>query len=80
LVRLENVYVIQDKFKKVTNCKTNNLAMQFEVINLGTSTTPQNFNLGKNCSLAEKKAFIKLFKDYKYIFSWTYDDLKTYDT
>jgi hypothetical protein len=54
--------------------------MQFEVINLGTNNMPQNINLGKNFSLTERQAFIKLFKEYKDIFSWTYDDLKTYDT
>jgi hypothetical protein len=80
VVRLENLYDLQDKFKKVTNCKTNNSSMQFEVINLGTNNTPQNINLGKNCSSEERQAFIKLFKEYKDIFSWTYDDLKTYDT
>jgi hypothetical protein len=58
----------------------NNSTMQFEVINLGTSNMPQNVNLGKNCSPVEKQAFIKLFKEYKDIFSWTYDDLNTYDT
>jgi hypothetical protein len=37
VVRLEKLYDLQDKFKKVTNCKTNSSTMQFEVINLGTS-------------------------------------------
>jgi hypothetical protein len=49
------------------------------VINLGTNNAPQNANLGKKCSLAERKAFIKLFKEYNDIFSCTYDELKTYD-
>jgi hypothetical protein len=54
--------------------------MQFEVVNMGTSTTSQNINLGNNRSPDERKDFIRLFKEYKYIFSWTYEDLKTYDT
>jgi hypothetical protein len=54
--------------------------MQFELINLGTNSVPENIKFGKNCSLAERKSFIMMFKEYKYIFSWTYDDLKTYDT
>jgi hypothetical protein len=41
---------------------------------------PQNINLGKNFSLSERQAFIKLFNKYKDIFAWTYDDLKSYDT
>jgi hypothetical protein len=50
------------------------------VVNLITRTTPQNINLGKNFSPEEKQSYIKLFKEYKDIFSWTYEDLKTYDT
>jgi hypothetical protein len=80
VIRLEKLYDLQDKFKKVTNCKTNNSSMQFEVINLGSEKIPQTINLGKKCSPEERQAFIKLFKEYKDIFSWTYDDLKTYDT
>jgi hypothetical protein len=41
---------------------------------------PQNINLGKNCSPEEKQSYIKLFKEYKDVFSWTYEDLKMYDT
>jgi hypothetical protein len=47
VVRLEKLYDLQDKFKKVTNCKTNSSVMQFEVVNLGMSNTPQTINLGK---------------------------------
>jgi hypothetical protein len=51
VVRLEKLYDLQYKFKKVTNwTKINSSAMQFEVINIGTSSIPQNINLGKNCS------------------------------
>jgi hypothetical protein len=62
VVRLEKLYDLQEKFKDVTNCKTNSSAMHFEVINLITSSVPQNINLGKNYSFAERKSFIKLFK------------------
>jgi len=31
-------------------------------------------------SLQEKATFVKLFKEYKDIFAWTYGDLKTFDT
>jgi hypothetical protein len=80
VVRLEKLNDLQDKFKKEIDCKTNISSMQFEVVNLGTSTTPQNINLGKNCSPEEKQSYIKLFKEYKGIFTWTYEYLKTYDT
>jgi len=80
VVRLEKLYDLQDKFKKVTNYNTNNSSMQFEFINIGTNNIPQNVNIGKNFSPPERQSFIKLFKEYKDIFSWTYDDIKTYDT
>lgn len=80
VVRLEKLYDLQDKFKKFTNCKTNSSSMWLEVVNLGKNTTPQNINLGKKFSPEEKQSYIKLFKDYKDIFAWTYEDLKTYET
>jgi ribonuclease HI len=80
VVRLEKLYDLQDKFKKVTNCKTNISYLQFETVNLGSEFSPQNVNLGKNCSPEERQAYIKLFKEYKDIFTWMYEDLKTYDT
>jgi hypothetical protein len=51
----------------------------YETVNLGTRDNPQNINLGKGCSEQEKSSFIKLFKEFKDVFSWTYDDLKTFD-
>jgi hypothetical protein len=37
-------------------------------------------NLEISCSPAENNVFISLFREYKYIFTWTYDNLKTFDT
>ena len=37
-------------------------------------------NLGKCCSPLERDKLVSLFKQYKDVFSWTYEDLKTYDT
>ena len=54
--------------------------MRYETINLGTELNPQTVNLGIDCNPIEKIAFIKLFKDFKDIFAWTYDDLKTFNT
>ena len=53
--------------------------MQSEVINLGTEHSPQCVNLGSACTPQEKTAFIRLFNEFKDIFSWTYDDLKTFN-
>jgi hypothetical protein len=48
--------------------------MNVELINLGTEQNPQNVNLGLGCSPLERTTFIKLLKQYKDIFAWSYDD------
>jgi hypothetical protein len=78
-VRLEKFYDLHDKFRGAVNCKTNSSSLIYETVNLGTKDNPQNINLGKGCSEQERSAFIKLFKEFKDIFSWTYDELKTFD-
>jgi hypothetical protein len=78
-VRLEKFYDLHDKFRGVVNCKTNSSSLIYETVNLGTRDNPQNINLGKGCSEKERSAFIKLFKEFKYVFAWMYDDLKTFD-
>ena len=79
VIRMEKFYDFQDKFKKVVNCKTNSSSMSFEVVNLGTNENPQNVYLGTDCTKEERITFIRLLKEYKDIFAWTYDDLKTFD-
>lgn len=80
VVKLEMFYDLQDKFKKVTNCKMHNSIMEYEVINLGTPDKPHNINIKVQCSDEEKVYFVKLCKEYKDVFTWSYDDLKTFDT
>ena len=77
---MEHLYDLNDKFKRVTNYKTNNSTMKYKIINLGSEKDPKNVDLGLGCTPTEWDAFIKLFKKYKDIFACTYDDLKTYDT
>jgi hypothetical protein len=79
VVRLENFYDLHDKFRGSVNCKMNSSSLIYETINLGTKENPQNINLGMGCSEQERSAFIKLFKEFKDVFAWTYDDLKTFD-
>jgi ribonuclease HI len=79
VVRLEKFYDFKYKFKKMVNCKTNSSSLSYEKVNLGTSENPQCINLGLGCSRQEKVAFVKLFKEFKDVFAWTYDDLKTFD-
>jgi len=41
---------------------------------------PQNINLGLGLTSKEKSAFYRLLRQYKSVFAWNYNDLKTYDT
>jgi hypothetical protein len=79
IVRLEKFYDFEDKFKNTVNCKTNSSFLSYEKVNLGTSENPQYINLGLGCSRQEKSTFVKLFKEFKDVFAWTYDDLKTFN-
>ena len=80
IIKLDRLFNLQDKFKKSINTKTNSLSLKYEAVNLDTEQNPKNINLGINRSPSERESFIKLLKGYKDVFSWTYDDLKTYDT
>lgn len=80
VVKLEDLYDIKDRFKQVTNSKLQSSTLRFELINLGTEAKPQNINLGLALTSEERLAFIRLLSRYKNVFTWNYDDLKTYDT
>ena len=71
------MFDLHNKFIKLANVKTNSSSMQYELINLGTEAEPKYVNLGKWCSLGERSRFISLFQQYKDIFTWTYEYLKT---
>ena len=74
------MFDLQEKFRRPTNTKTRSSTLLYEAVNLGTEHDPMNINLGKNCTSVERAAFMKLFREYKDVFAWTYEDLKTYDT
>ena len=80
IVRLEKLFDLQEKFRRPTNMKTSISTLLYEVVNLGTEQDPKNINLGKNCTHAKRTTFMKLFREFKDVFAWTYEDLKTYDT
>ena len=79
IVRLEKLFDLQDKFRRPTNTKTSSSSLLYESINIGTEQNPKNINLGKNCTQAERAIFMNLFREFKDVFMWTYEDLKTYD-
>ena len=74
------MFDLDNKLRKPTNAKTHSLSLQFELINLGTKVEPKYVNLGNCCSPGERNKFISLFKQYKDVFAWTYEEIKTYDT
>jgi hypothetical protein len=80
VVNLENLLYLREKIKKPKTVKTGSSCPSYEVINLGTTNNPWNINLGRSFSPEEKKSYLKLFKEYQDMFTWSYQKLKTYDT
>ena len=54
--------------------------MQYNLVNLGSKDEPKYVKLGKCFSPGERCNFIKLFQQYKDIFTSMYEDIKTYGT
>jgi len=80
LVKLEDLYDIKDRFKKVTNEKLQSSTLRCELVNLGIEAKPQIVNLGLELTLEERFSFIRLLNKYKNVLSWNYKYLITYDT
>ena len=80
IIRLEKLFDLQDKFRRQTNTKTSSSSLLYEAVNLSIEQNPWNINLGKNCTHAERASFMKLFKEFKDVFAWTYKNFKTYYT
>jgi hypothetical protein len=78
IVRLEKLFDLQEKFRRLTNTKTSNSSLLYEAVNLGIKQNSKNINLGKSCTHSERTTFMKLVKEFKDVFVWTYEDLKTY--
>jgi len=80
IANLENLFDLKEWFKGPKNAKTGSSWPLHETVNLGTPNNPKYVNLGKMISKEERKAYLKLFKQYQDVFTWSYKDLKTYDT
>jgi hypothetical protein len=80
IANLENLFDLKERFKWPKNAKTSSSCPMHETINLGTPENPKNINPGKTISKEERKAYLKLFRQYQYVFAWCYRYLKTYDT
>ena len=51
-----------------------------EECNIGTKDNPKIIKLAKSLHMNMKKKHIDLFKEFIDVFSWSYEDLKAYDT
>jgi hypothetical protein len=51
-----------------------------EDCNIGTPKDPKIIKLSKKLSPKVKERYVKLIKEFPDVFSWSYDDLKFYDT
>jgi hypothetical protein len=76
---MENLFDLQSIFKTTTNPKTSKSTMMNFLVNRGTLEHPKFINLGTLYLEIEKCTFTMFFKKHKDIFTWTYEDMKTYD-
>jgi hypothetical protein len=51
-----------------------------EDCNIGTQEDPKIIKLSKTLSPEVKQIYIDLMKEFPNVFSWSYEDLKVYDT
>jgi hypothetical protein len=72
VTRLENIFDFTERFKGSTHTKIESSCPMYKTINLGTPKNPKNINLGKIVSKKEKKAYLKLFRQYQDVFAWSY--------
>ena len=79
VANLENLFELRERFKGSTNTKIGISCPMYETINIGTPGNPKNINLGKTMLKEERKAYLKIFREYQDVFAWSYQDLKTYD-
>jgi hypothetical protein len=77
---LENLFYLREIFKVSKNMKMRIYCPMHETINFGTPKNPKNINIIKRICKEEQKANLKNFRQYQDVFSWSYQDFKTYDT
>ena len=80
IVSLEKLFDLQNRFRGTPNMKVQSSILVHQQVNFGTEKDPKFVNLGKECSDQERQAFTQLFRKYHDVFTWTYDELRTYDT
>ena len=77
LVPLEKLFENNDVAK---NLGVNPSHEDVEDINVGTKQEPRLVKIYTKLSAEAKYKYLNLLKQYSYVFAWSYDDLKVYDT
>jgi hypothetical protein len=80
VANLEDLFDLKERFKGLKSAKTGSSCPLHETVNLGTPENPRNVDLDKTISKEEINAYLKLFRQYQDVFTWSYKELKTYDT
>ena len=52
--------------------------MDYMEINIGTDKDPKLIKIGKGTSKEERNNLINLIKEYRYVLSFSYDEIKSY--
>jgi len=74
---LEDMFDANDVPRKL---KLQPINTEIEEENIGTAERPKMIKLSKKLPPDQKPKYIDLFKEFQDVFTWSYEDLKSYDT
>ena len=77
LAHLEELFDFNDVAK---NPKLEPVETELEECNIGSKQKPMMIKLSKTLPTQIKLKYIELFKEFFDVFTWSYEDLKSYDT
>lgn len=78
LVSLENIFDRHDQYIQDQKSSSANTYAKHYQVNIGTEDKARFVNLGKCCTPKEAEKITALFKQYKDVFAWSYEDLKVF--
>jgi hypothetical protein len=77
IVPLERLF---DRNDVVVNIKGSTKDVDVTECNLGTKEDPKYVKLSSSFSKKQRDEYVKILKEFVDVFSWKYEDLRTYDT
>jgi hypothetical protein len=57
---------------------SNKISDEIVEFNIGTEESPKLIKFGKGTTTDERENLIALIREFKYVFVWSYEDLKAY--